>query len=139
MVSRGLLSWGGFWATTPNCYCIWGRGHETLVSGVLVLYSYTLECNYNSGCQCNLVTEATMDDGRASPPFPFSPMTHRFSIADFEQVCSYVCVFVCVFIYDDQYLVMVKPFTHLLFCYFITGGSCYSCFYSGHVPVEPLV
>lgn len=52
----------------------------------LVLCSYTLECNYNSGRQCNPITEATLSDGRASPASPFSPVSHRFSIADFEQV-----------------------------------------------------
>ena len=53
------------------------------------LYSYTLECNYNSGRQGNPLTAATMDNGRASPPVPPSSMGHRFSIQDFEQVCSF--------------------------------------------------
>ena len=48
--------------------------------------SYTLECNYNSGRQSNALTTATLDNGRASPATPYSPMGHRFSIQDFEQV-----------------------------------------------------
>ena len=48
--------------------------------------SYTLECNYNSGRQSNALTAATLDNGRASPATPYSPMGHRFSIQDFEQV-----------------------------------------------------
>ena len=52
----------------------------------LLPYSYTLECNYNSGQQCNALQAATLDDGRASPAFAFSPISRRFSIADFEQV-----------------------------------------------------
>lgn len=53
---------------------------------MIIMHSYTLECNYNSGRQCNTLPEATLDDGRASPASAFSPITHRFSIADFEQV-----------------------------------------------------
>lgn len=49
-------------------------------------YSYTLECNYNSGRQCNTLGAATLDDGRATPPHPGSPMPHRFSVQDYEQV-----------------------------------------------------
>ena len=49
-------------------------------------YSYTSECNYNSGRQSNALIAATLDNGRASPSMPFSPMAHRFSIQDFEQV-----------------------------------------------------
>ena len=52
----------------------------------LSLYSYTLECNYNSGRQVNSMSEATLAEGRATPPHPGSNMPHRFSIQDFEQV-----------------------------------------------------
>ena len=52
----------------------------------LIHISYTLECNYNSGRQSNSLTAATLDNGRASPATPYSPMGHRFSIQDFEQV-----------------------------------------------------
>ena len=48
--------------------------------------SYTLECNYNSGRQSNALTAATLDNGRTSPAVPYSPMGHRFSIQDFEEV-----------------------------------------------------
>jgi len=50
------------------------------------LYSYTLECNYNSGRQSNAVSDATKDKGKASPSFNASPISHRYCIADFEEV-----------------------------------------------------
>lgn len=56
----------------------------------LVNLSYTLECNYNSGRQCNAVSPATSDDGRASPPLPYSPMPHKYNVATFQHVCLLV-------------------------------------------------
>lgn len=77
------------------------------------IHSYTLECNYNSGQQCNTLPEATLDDGRASPASAFSSIAHRFSIADFEQV------------HEHQLLG-----TFITDCIFL-GGSCYSLFSAG--------
>ena len=68
--------------------CLVGFALSWLIISPLHLHvrSYTLECNYNSGRQSNAVSTATMDSGKASPPHPPSPMAHKYSIADYEQV-----------------------------------------------------
>lgn len=63
-----------------------GSGRVAMHKATGIIPCYTLECNYNSGRQCNAISEATMDDGKASPAATFSPLSHRFTIADFEQV-----------------------------------------------------
>lgn len=63
-----------------------GSGRVAMYKAMGHIHCYTLECNYNSGRQGNALTPATLDNGRASPPLPPSPMGHRFSIQDFEQV-----------------------------------------------------
>ena len=52
-------------------------------------YSYTLECNYNSGRTTNVVPPATCDDGRATPPPPpgFPP---RYTTEMYEEVGSLI-------------------------------------------------
>ena len=54
--------------------------------------SYTLECNYNSGCCCNALSPAVLADGQTTPPHPGSPMAHRYSIADYEQVYGQISI-----------------------------------------------
>lgn len=59
--------------------------------------SYTLECNYNSGRHVNTITTATMDSGRCSPPQNGSPIPHKLTSLDFEEVCfsrTYVHYFI---------------------------------------------
>ncbi len=102
--------------------------HNINLDAVLVCYccSYTLECNYNSGRQCNQLSEATLDDGRSSPAQPFSPVSHRLTIADFEQV-SYIRVHV-----------KLETITHNIACVTAAGWSCHSLFSVGPEPAEPL-
>ena len=49
------------------------------------LYSYTLECNYNTGRSTNLISPATCDDGRATPP-PLPGFPPRYTQEHFEEV-----------------------------------------------------
>lgn len=51
-------------------------------------YSYTLECNYNSGRIVNQVTHATMDSGRATPPQDGSLIPHKLTAKDYEEVTT---------------------------------------------------
>lgn len=63
---------------------------DSLLAYFTCTCSYTLECNYNSGRQSNAVSSATCDNGQASPALHYSPMPHRYCIASFEQVQSYM-------------------------------------------------
>ena len=54
-----------------------------------IIYSYTLECNYNSGRHTNTLTPATMDSGKATPPQDGSPIPYKYNINSFEEVCRY--------------------------------------------------
>ena len=59
------------------------------------VYSYTLECNYNSGRRTNGLSPATMDSGRATPPQQPSLIPHRYTTSNFEEVnlittCTYI-------------------------------------------------
>lgn len=50
-----------------------------------LLYSYTLECNYNTGRSVNTIPPACHDNGRATPPPPpaFPP---KYTPEVYEQV-----------------------------------------------------
>lgn len=53
--------------------------------GFLVLHSYTLECNYNTGRSVNSIPVACHDNGRASPPPP-PAFPSKYTVELFEQV-----------------------------------------------------
>ena len=89
-----------------------------------ILYSYTLECNYNSGRQSNYLSSATCDNSRASPSVPYSPMPQRFSIASFEQVHVHVH---CIYMYIVHYMYMylyTRIHVHVYTC--IMNILCYT-------------
>ena len=48
-------------------------------------FSYTLECNYNTGRMVNPVPQAYGDDGRATPP-PLAGFPPKYTQAHFEEV-----------------------------------------------------
>ncbi|KAM4680664.1 cytosolic carboxypeptidase-like protein 5 isoform 2-T2 [Amazona ochrocephala] len=53
--------------------------------GFLLLHSYTLECNYNTGRFVNTIPVACHDNGRASPPPP-AAFPSKYTVELFEQV-----------------------------------------------------
>ena len=75
-------------------------------------FSYTLECNYNTGRMVNCVPPAYGDNGRATPP-PLAGFPPKYTMTHFEEVCcstiqnySYF-LNICMYIYNDKW-------THLL-------------------------
>ena len=52
---------------------------------LLLHFSYTLECNYNTGRMVNPVPAAYGDDGRATPP-PLAGFPPKYTQAHFEEV-----------------------------------------------------
>jgi hypothetical protein len=50
-------------------------------------FSYTLECNYNTGRMVNPVPQAYGDDGRATPP-PLAGFPPKYTQAHFEEVLN---------------------------------------------------
>lgn len=63
-----------------------GSGRVALYKATSLIHSYTLECNYNSGRRTNGLSPATMDSGRATPPQQPSPIPHRYTTSNFEEV-----------------------------------------------------
>ena len=57
----------------------------------LMPFSYTLECNYNTGRMVNPVPTAYGDDGRATPP-PLAGFPPKYTQAHFEEVSHLLCV-----------------------------------------------
>ncbi len=49
------------------------------------VFSYTLECNYNTGRMVNSVPPAHGDNGRATPP-PLAGFPPKYTMAHFEEV-----------------------------------------------------
>lgn len=54
---------------------------------ILLSFSYTLECNYNTGRMVNPVPPAQGDDGKATPP-PVAGFPPKYTQAHFEEVRS---------------------------------------------------
>lgn len=54
----------------------------------LLYVSYTLECNYNTGRLVNTISQASGDDGRATPP-PVTGFPPKYTPAHYEEV-SYI-------------------------------------------------
>lgn len=52
---------------------------------VCTTFSYTLECNYNTGRIVNMVPAACADNGRATPP-PLAGVPPRYAPAHYEEV-----------------------------------------------------
>ncbi|CAI8051850.1 Cytosolic carboxypeptidase-like protein 5 [Geodia barretti] len=67
-----------------------GSGRVALYKATGLVHCYTLECNYNSGRQCNALSAATCDDGRASPALPYSPMPHKYSVSTFQNTLEHI-------------------------------------------------
>ena len=74
MSSRCLTSFFGLQSSNFNLNSV------TLI----FCYSYTLECNYNSGRLVNSI--ASTPDGRITPP-PIAGFPPKFTQAHFEEVC----------------------------------------------------
>ena len=64
------------------------------------MFSYTLECNYNTGRQVNSLTSAVGDRGVVTPP-PLAGFPPRYTMQNFEEVALliYLDLFIYLFIY----------------------------------------
>lgn len=58
---------------------------EQILDIILIFFSYTLECNYNTGRMVNPIAPAYGDDGRASP-VPLAGFPPKYTQAHYEEV-----------------------------------------------------
>ena len=63
-------------------------------------FSYTLECNYNTGRMVNAVPPAYGDSGRATPP-PLAGFPPKYTMAHYEEVCHYTYIYFNYYLYFD--------------------------------------
>ena len=53
--------------------------------GAFSIFSYTLECNYNTGRMVNSIASTQGDNGRATPP-PIAGFPPKYTQAHYEEV-----------------------------------------------------
>lgn len=59
------------------------------------VFSYTLECNYNTGRMVNLLPPACADSGRATPP-PLAGIPPKYAPAHYEEVGIVYLLLLCI-------------------------------------------
>ena len=60
-------------------------GHHSSVIDIFYIFSYTLECNYNTGRMVNSIASTQGDNGRATPP-PVAGFPPKYTQAHYEEV-----------------------------------------------------